>query len=310
MILNDFSGIIFATLHVDIKDGQQPSKDYIRAMTLNTLRAYNMQFKHKYGEMVLCFDSRSWREVLLKEYKWVRKNGREIDKNVDWDVIWDIFTEIREELKNRMPYRVVEALGAEGDDIIAVLSKQCLNEPVLIISNDKDMVALTGQENVSQFRPFTKKMFECDDPARWVFDLIIAGDKADGIPSIKCPDDFYKKQWLANDAFKKDPTLTKGPNAPPISKKWKEILWEAYSTDSEAFKKELGEYSDNYIRNLNLIDLNFIPDMVVSNINIAYNNSVTNSEMKMLDYFKEHRLQLLAKCATDFRPNKINQTLF
>jgi hypothetical protein len=304
MIFVDLSGILFASLHVDIKQGGQPTEEYIRSLTLNTLRIYNKDFRRKYGEMVITFDSTSWRDLEFEYYKWVRRADRESEESdIDWGVVWEIFSKIQLELTRFMPYRTMAAVGAEADDSIGVMCRYA-DEPTLIISNDKDLVELTKFEFVDHYRPYAKEMFVVEDPLRFCFDLIISGDKTDGIPSIKNPADFYVTQWKAKKAGEKHPP------AKPVSKKWKDELWIAYNTDPQTFVAALGEFKDRYAQNTKLVSLDYIPEDVVDRIKEAWFNTSNNSEATMIKYFRENRLQLLSKYIADFRLHKLERTLF
>lgn len=304
MIFLDFSGTIFASFHADIKGGESPNKEFIRHLCMNTIRHYNKTFRHEFGEMVICYDSRSWRERVFPEYKWVRKNKRKEDDGINWDEVWEIFTEIQSDISKYLPYRTVEALGAEADDTIAVLTKAS-KEKVLVISNDKDLVSLTGGM-VHMFRPYCKEMFTVEDPVRFEFDLIVSGDKDDGIPSIKCPDGFLK----CNELTKQGGGVAS--RAPAISKKLKDSLWAAKLNGTlESALNELGEtVKRNYLRNMTLIALDKVPEDVVNNIMIAYSGSKLNGEMKLIKYLQSNRMHVLGKHTDDFRPAKIQPSLF
>lgn len=307
MILLDFSGTIFAALYVDLKEGATPNVDYIRHICLNTLRTYNRQFRHKYGEMVVCFDSRSWRELEFKYYKYSRKHNR-VDDGYNWDEIYKMFSDIQQEMTENMPYKTVQALGAEGDDIISIMAKNA-TEPVLIVSNDKDFPQLMVHKHIHQYRPCVKTMNEIEDPERFLFDMLIAGDKEDGIPNIKCSDDFFKQQIID----KSDGNKPK--RAPAITQKFKDELWDIYSENKDKFYDYLKQNSmlDNFKRNnklINLVDDENIPDMILSNINKSVDAAKNNSDMKMIRYFQKHKLQLLSRCIEDFSINKLKPTLF
>lgn len=306
MILIDFSGIMFASLHVDLKGGSAPNKEYIRHLCLNNIRAYNKQFRHEYGETVICYDSRSWRELDFPEYKYCRKNDRTDDGN-DWDVIWEMFSDVQKEISEFMPYNTVQGLGAEADDIIGYICNNPM-EKILIVSNDKDFAIFSDNPLIKQYRPFDNSIYEVPDPKRFLFDLIITGDKDDGIPSIKCADDFYKQQLLDKQ------NGIKPTRAPSISAKLKDSLWELYNKDIKEFEQELeaNSWLVNYKRNKKLIDLSDLsnlPDVVVKNIEISFNDYTRNPDNKMIKFFQEHRMYLLGKHITDFQIMKIKPTL-
>src|SRR6478735_5317299 len=95
--------------------------DLLRHMVLNSIRAYNMKFKEKYGEMVIACDSnRYWRRDVFPYYKANRKSERD-NSELDWNAIFEALHLIRDELQQFFPYRVVLVDGAEADDVIATL---------------------------------------------------------------------------------------------------------------------------------------------------------------------------------------------
>ena len=186
MILIDLNQVLISNLMQQI--GSNPKvkldEDLIRHMVLNSLRSYVKQFKQKYGEIVVCCDSRKyWRRDVFPFYKSNRKKDRE-KSDFDWNLIFETLGTIRQELKENFPYRVLEVDGAEADDIIAVLSARAApNEQVLILSSDKDFVQLQKYQNVVQYSPILKRYVEAGDPHLYVKEHIIRGDRGDGAPT-------------------------------------------------------------------------------------------------------------------------------
>ena len=174
------------------------------------------------------------------------------------------------------------------------------NEPIKIVSNDKDMVVCTLKPNVSQFRPFTKTDYIVDNPSYFEFELIVKGDKADGIPSIKCCDDFLKSQILQKEKGEKV------MRAPGITKPFLADLWEVYETkDEDKIKAALGEeFYKNFVRNRQLISPQYIPRLVKDQILSDFKNMKRNSEMKTLNYMMSKRMNIMAKNISDFKPNR------
>ena len=56
----------------------------------------------------------------------------------------------------------------------------------------------------------------------------------------------------------------------------------------------------NYQRNQTLIDLGFIPDELMAEINMAYNNAKVGERSQLLNYFIENRLTQLIDNVGDF----------
>jgi len=297
MILLDFSGTAFAALHADLKETGQPNFAHIQHMILNMIRSYNVKFRHEYKDMIICFDSNSWRLDEFPEYKWVRKNTKE-DSNLDWDLIMQHFKQIQQDITEFFPYQTVQVNGAEADDTIAVIARNT-KEKTLIISNDKDLVGCTKNLNVEMYRPYSKSMFDVDDSNRFEFELIISGDKIDGIPNIKCKDDFYKQQHLDKEKG------IKPERAPAITQKLKDELWIDYNSGELKDKLEQLGFAKNYLRNWKLIGIDNQPLEITQSIQGDCNKKHgLNSEGKTLQYLQTHKMYLLAKNATDFNPVK------
>ena len=302
MILLDFSAIVFAALHVDIKGGQKPQYDYIRHLILNTIRAYNAKFRTEYGEMLIISDNKSWRQSAFPLYKYARNWEREKNPNQDWDSIWGMFSSITEEIKQNLPYPFLSVQWAEADDIIGVISKLATSKTV-IVSNDKDFGELVN-DVVKQYRPITSGYFKPDDITRFKYELIMKGDKADGVPNIRSWDDFYMAQCIQKDGG------WDIERAKPVSKKLLEEYWEVYQNGTEAeLENALGqEMYENFKRNRRLISLTHIPELLVNSIKDEFEQVQRNEPMKLLKYFQKHKMHILAKHLGDFTPNRSELT--
>ena len=125
------------------------SEDLVRHMCINTIRSNVKQFKAKYPNVVLCCDNKHyWRRDFFPFYKSQRKHDREAS-GLDWGMIFDTLNKIRDELKEFFPYKVIDAHGAEADDVIAVLTARLApHGNVLILSSDKDFGQLQKYPNV------------------------------------------------------------------------------------------------------------------------------------------------------------------
>lgn len=303
-ILLDFSGTIYASVHVDAKGGEAASRKMLKHLIFNSLREYNSRFKHEYGELVICCDFKSWRTKLFPVYKYVRYN-KEDTTDIDWDVVKKIVSEIIDDLTTHFPYRVIRVKWAEGDDVIATLAQRFsrMNQKVMIISNDKDMVSLSKNPLIKQYRPVMKKMYDDVDPKRHEFELFVRGDKDDGIPNIYCPDDFFKTQFEAK--LKGEPH----PRAKSITAKFLDVFWEIYCRDDEnAIRLFLGDDTyRNYLRNKKLISMDMIPTVLVDEINRSYDNAKLNPIMGLQDFFNQNNMQLLGRELSSFAPQTMTR---
>ena len=283
MILIDLNQVLISNLMQQI--GSNPKvkldEDLIRHMVLNSLRSYVRQFKQKYGEIVVCCDSRKyWRRDVFPFYKSNRKKDRE-KSEFDWNLIFETLGKIREELKQNFPYRVLEVEGAEADDIIAVLSaRQAVSEEVLILSSDKDFVQLQKYPNVTQYSPIIKRYVKAEDPHLYIKEHIIKGDRGDGIPNFLSADNTFalgERQKVIN------------------SKKMTEWL---QKTPEEFCVTE--NMLRGYKRNQMLVDLDFIPENIKQQIVECYDNTKPSTRQKMFNYFIEKRLSTFMEVIDEF----------
>jgi 5'-3' exonuclease len=284
MILIDMNQIMISNLMMQLK-GDALNENLVRHMVLTALRAFERQYSPIYGEVVLAYDSKHyWRKEAFPYYKQNRKKDREAS-DLDWGAIFEVLNKIRDEIKNFFPYKVVEVYGAEADDVISTLTtfqayknikleKQGEEaEKVLILSGDKDFIQLQKYPFVKQYNPILKKEIKHDNPREYILELIIKGDKSDGIPNFLSDDDTF----VANKRQK------------PISKKNLE-KWVTLSPSDFCLNKQSLE---NYERNRKLIDLTLIPEHLCTEI-VSYYKALNNSEKKVpLEYFQQHQLTKL-----------------
>jgi len=281
MILIDLNQVLISNLMAQTRGKAEniPNKEMIRHMVINSLRGFNLKFKSQYGDkIVLCADAGDpWRRDIFPNYKHARRKGR-VDSATDWDKIFNVITEIKHEIAENFPYVMMYIEKAEADDIIATLVKHT-NEPIIIISGDKDFVQLQTKPDVKQSSPIQKVFVgEGVDPKRFLHELIIKGDRSDGIPNILSPDDIF---------------LT-GEKQRPINKK---RLEEWANVSNIPLGSETSKY---YQRNKTLIDLSCIPEELERTIINTYKNYKIPSRSKLLPYFMEHKLKALMTNIGDF----------
>ena len=286
MILVDYSQIAIANIMQSARQGV--NEDMVRHMILNTLRMYRNKFSDEYGELVLCCDnSNNWRKEIFEHYKAPRKVQRE-KSDFDWNNLFVILNNIRRELQETFPYKMVYIDHAEADDIIATLvmnREEKLNgvvseqEPILILSSDKDFVQLQRFENVKQYSPLKKKFLNTDNPETFLREHILKGDSSDGIPNFLSADD----------------TFVTEKRQKPLSKK-KLSVW--CELDPENFCE--GEMLRNYQRNEILIDLTRVPLNLQEQIMDSYHEQPTNGRSKLFNYFVKHKLKNLMENISEF----------
>lgn len=281
MIIVDFNGIAVGNIITQKLDIQE---ELIRHMILNTLRMYNKKFRDKYGQMVIACDSSSWRKEYYPQYKYKRKASRE-ESSMDWGQVFDIINTVKTEISENLPYKVIQVQSAEADDIIGALCMESQefgkNEPIMIVSADKDFIQLHKYDNVRQFSPMTKKFIENENPRRYLFEHVCKGDSGDGIPNCLSGDN----------------TFVDGIRQAPVTKKkietWIESAEDLQSVmDSETYR--------NYIRNKKLVDLSEMPDALKADIINTYDCTKPVHKMKVLNYLIKKRCKMLIECVEEF----------
>ena len=281
MILVDLNQVLISNLMAQTRgqpDITNANEDMIRHMVINSLRGVNVKFKSKYGKMVLCSDAGDpWRRDIFPHYKYSRKKGRE-ESTFDWDNIFNIITNIKNEIKENFPYVVMYNEKCEADDIIATLVKYYYqDEPIMIVSGDKDFIQLQQYKNVQQYAPIQKQMVGEDiDPKQFLLEQILKGDRSDGVPNILSEDDVF---------------VTGEKQKPMTKKRIEEFSNKSNHTDY------IGK---NWSRNENLIDLTKIPKVYEDAIINSFRNYKINDRSKLLTYFIENKLKSLMENIGDF----------
>jgi 5'-3' exonuclease len=270
MIIIDMNQIMISNLMAQLKSDRLNEK-LVRHMVLNSLRSYEQKYGEKYGEMVLAYDSKQyWRKQVFPYYKQNRKKDRQRSGH-DWSSIFEVLNKIRDEIKEHFPYKVVEVLGAEADDVISTLCKnKGPKELILILSGDKDFIQLHKYPGVYQYNPIAKKNMGFDDPHSFIREHIIKGDKSDGIPNFLSADDCF----------------VKGERQRPISQKnlakWVDMEPSSFCMNDTQLA--------NYHRNRLLIDFDYVPKEIEQQILDEFNSLNTDGKQVPLEYFQQHQL--------------------
>ena len=290
MILIDFTQIAIGSLMVAInRGGEEVDDSLVRHLVLNNLRYYRSRFTEKYGELVICCDSKHyWRRDYFPNYKANRKKDR-ASSGYDWDFIFTTLNGVRDEIKEHFPYKVLEVYGAEADDIIAILIKQVQDDPDdIIISSDKDFIQLHGF-HVKQYSPVSKKFVNDTVPHEYLREHIIKGDRSDGVPNVLSPDDTFvaeKRQKPMRKTMLM--TLTEA------MEKWepKDLF--------QLAKCNRDTWMHNWQRNETLIDLDKIPNDIRDEILREFKDAQTGDRSKLFNYFVEKKLNNLIQSIGDF----------
>jgi len=279
----DLSQVMISNLMIQLGNHTNADieEDLLRHMVLNSVRSYNVKFKNEFGEMIIACDAgNNWRRQVFPYYKANRRKNRE-KSEINWNSVFETLNKVRDELKDYFPYRVIRVDGAEADDIIGTLAQTYgnTNEKILILSGDKDFVQLQAYMNVQQFDPVQKKWRKTNDVDKFMKEHIIRGDAGDGVPNFLSADD----------------TFVVGARQKPISQK-KLDQW--LDTDPKEFCDE--KMLRGYLRNQQLVDLNFIPPDIKKEVLVQYEQQAGKGRDKLFNYFIDRRLKLLLESINEF----------
>ena len=280
MILIDLNQVCIANILQEVKSIKKIEPLLVKHMILSTLLFYRKKFKDRYGELVICCDSKkSWRKDVFPFYKANRKANRE-KHPVDWNGIFEVINSLTEDLVNHFPYSVIRVDQAEADDIIGTLAKNHYrDEKIMIISSDKDFLQLQKYFNVEQFSPTQKKMLVSKDPNGYLREHIMKGDRGDGIPNFLSDDDTF-----VTDKRSKKVLSTK-------LKAW--VGLDPYEFCNEKMLR-------GYKRNEQLVDLTHTPVDIKQKIVDQYKEYEYNQRDKLLNYFIKNKLRNLTEHIGDF----------
>lgn len=293
MILVDYSGSVFAAISVELNrnKGLHTDVNFLRHVVLNQLKSYRRKFHEDYGEMVVCLDCRTgnWRRELFPAYKYQRKKKR-IDSGIDWEKIFEDVRTITEEFKKELPYKFIYVDNLEADDVIAILTKNApkitktnvfgeMEYPVLIVSNDKDYKQLHKYPYVKQFFPKKQTIGRESNPEFALQELIINGDKSDGIPNIRSDKDIF---------------LEEGRRQSSISTDFMRRFLREGTDCLTTFEKERYEF------NKMLISFDEIPSKYEQEVISEFQKEKKFNRFNLMQYFAKHRLREMIDKIGDF----------
>jgi hypothetical protein len=282
MIIFDFNQVAISNLMQQIGSSKQKvDETLVRHMILNTLRTYVKKFKVSHGpEVVIACDNRKyWRKEIFPFYKANRKKGRESSGH-DWNSIFECLNKIRDELKENSPYKVIDVESCEADDIIATLAfKYSPTQKVMILSSDKDFAQLQVFPNVEQYSPILKKFIKESAPMAQLKELIIRGDKSDGIPNILSADNVFVESIRQRSITEE-----------------KINIW--MNQDPKEFCND--DMLRNFSRNEGMIDLRKIPETHKIAILDTYDASKGKTKQQFMNYMIANRLKNLLEVIDEF----------
>lgn len=259
----------------------QENIDLIRHQIYNTIRMFNVEHREKYGELILCMDSKNnWRRDMFPQYKAARRKNRQESVH-DWKAIYAVMDEVREELINYGPYKCIRVEKCEADDVIGTICEKHMSpEPILIISPDKDFVQLQRFPNVKQYSNIQKKWVAPEVSALYDLELkVLKGDTGDGVPNVLSDDDCLITEGVRQGKLTAD----------KIEKLMKDP--EALGTTT----------ARRVIRNRMLIDLSRTPDPLKEEILIQFGQKAKGSINGLMTIFTKHKMKMMMESLQDFQ---------
>ena len=277
MILIDYNAIAISNVVAMKMDVEE---NMVRHMILNSIRMHRVKHKEKYGEVVICCDGgKNWRKEYFPAYKHKRKSARK-DSSMDWNELFRITDTVLQEIKENFPWKVVEVAECEADDIIGEMVRYTQefgqHEPVMIISGDKDFAQLQKFDNVAQYSPVQKKFIKEDNPRLQIWNLVLKGDTSDGVPNVLSADNCFVEEIR---------------QTPLRQNKIDQLIEDPKSLGEEVYR--------NYLRNKNLIDLDYTPEAIKKTIVERYDSYVVPKQ-NVLNYLMEKRCRMLIESVTEF----------
>ena len=285
MLLVDFNQVVISNFMTQVGNHTNIPLDegLLRHMILNTIRLNRNKFADKYGEMVICCDSKKyWRRDVFPYYKASRKKDREAS-GVDWNTMFNTLSTVRQELIDNFPYKTLMVEGAEADDIIGTLVHKYnqYEKEILILSSDKDFMQLQIYNNVKQYSPVHKKFIRTADAELYLKEHIIKGDRGDGIPNVASPDSVF----------------VTGGRQKPMRKK---LIEQIANTNVFTAADVSEEIKRNFARNKQLVDLTETPKELQDEIVSAYTNYEVKDRSGLFNYFVNNKLKNLMENLSEF----------
>jgi len=283
MILLDYSSVTMSSLMTRIDEYDQDT-NLLRHQILNIIRLYNVQFRSDFGEMIICMDAaNNWRRDRYPFYKANRRKSRS-NSVYDWDKIYSVLNEVRDEMTTMSPFRCVRINRCEADDVIAaIVEKKRPEEPILIISPDRDFVQLQKYANVKQYSNLQKKWIEPKVSAQYdLQEKVLKGDMGDGVPNVMSDDNVILDESLRQTPLRK-------------------AKLESLMQDPESLGTTIAR---RVIRNRDLIDLNRTPLELKNEIINQFNEKSKGSINSLMNLLSKYKMKMLLEALPDFETNK------
>jgi 5'-3' exonuclease len=260
----DGNNMLIRTLFAQKELIANPDPDFALHKHLFLATLFSNIRKFEPSEVVIAIDDKkNWRKSVYPEYKANRKEMR--DKDVfPWEKYYVYVDEFIEDIKKCFPFKILKVDYAEADDIIAVLTRHVPNDSI-VVTSDSDYIQLLADKRIRIWDPFKQKFIEDANPNQTMLIKILAGDSGDNIPNVK----------------------------PKLGPKTAEKLIVSGELDKYLTENNLTE---NYERNIKLINWNHIPDVLKKRIlETYYNVWTTKPTPDLFSFFVRNHLRKLSE---------------
>jgi len=145
-------------------------------------------------DLIFCWDSKkSYRKILYPEYKSNRRKDLSEDEKKKYQMAYNQFDILKNEALFNLGFsNVFYRIGYEADDLIAIITKNNLNDEFVIVSSDNDLYQLLTSK-VKMFDVKKKELFTNEDfeskfnilSSQWAMAKSISGCNTDGVKGIR-----------------------------------------------------------------------------------------------------------------------------
>jgi hypothetical protein len=194
VLIVDASNLLYRTFFAHIKDEINLNISMCHHATLTSIN--NFYNESKADEIVLAFDSYSWRKsytsdlskcITNRKYKGTRRSNMTPSDKVKMEEFDTHIKDFINMFKEKTGVIVLQGKYLEADDLIAGYMQMFKGNEYTLISSDKDFMQLLGKHNLKLIDPISKKERTLadynDDPDYFIFEKCIRGDDSDNVMS-------------------------------------------------------------------------------------------------------------------------------
>ena len=292
-ILVDSANMFFRARHVVRADDPEEKA----AMAVHIMfKSINKVWRDFKGEHVIfCFEGRSWRKEVDKNYKANRKVARDALTAAEAEedrIFYEAFDKFKEWITTKTNCTVLQHKNCEADDFIARWIQNHPTKQHVIVSSDSDFYQLLAP-NVRQFNGISKQIISLEgikdekgnrildkktkeplappDPQWLLFEKCMRGDSSDNVfsayPGVRTKGTKNKVGLIEAFGDRNDKGYA-----------WNNLMLQRW-TDHENVEHRV---RDRYEANKTLIDLTRQPDFIKAALDETINTAVTQEPKKQV----------------------------